>query len=518
MNRFIALTRLFQQEKEGLIRQNALSDYFKQLHSEDILWAIALLSGKKLLRKIPSGKLLEIANELPDLPEWLIGECVSITGDATETLSLLIIPTDPAQINMKECITALIGAFEAKGKEQLDLLHDLWAKLPDSGIAIVNQIVTSRFPYTFTSSELSKAIAKAFDLDPCFTTFQLSQSWSPVSDSFEDLFYRNYSKELLVRPYPFNSPTILSENAPFDFSHGWTAGLWWSEPQLQMIKRGELVLIWSESGELMNDSFPSLVKTCRKFGNDFVVTGQMIQKGLLQELTMDSSDKLRKERTVSPGPVFIANDLLEFNGENIFQNPFEIRQRKLADLMKSDSDTHPELTMNEMVIINNSDDLDHRLQLARELKSTGVYIREIKSGGYGESTGFLVPVRKFLFSGVLIYMQETNVHSVEKQLELSIAAAHDGSVLPVTKVMLSVKDQPDLFQLIRKFVAGNTIEKFGPVRKVLPQLVFEISFETIHVSKRHKSGVAIHNPRIVRMEPDKLASDIHRLEDLKQLL
>lgn len=467
---------------------------------------------------MPSGKLLEIAKELPDLQEWLIDECVSISGDATETLSLLLFPTDPVQISVKDCITTLIRAVEAKGRVQLDILQDLWSKLPDSGIAIVNQVLTNRFPFQLSTHELSKAIANAFGLDPFFTLYQLSQDWSPDSDWFEGLFYHDDSKERFVRPYMFTSPKLLSGSSVVDFSREWVASLWLPEPQLQLIKRGELVLIWTENGELVNDKFPSLMKSCRKMANDFVMTGQIMQKELVQELSMDASDKQRKERTVSPVPLFIANDILEWNGEDITQYPFEIRQSKLADLMKSHADQHPEMTMNDMVLIHNSDDFDHRLQLARELKCRGVYIRETTSLGYRESTGFLVPAGKFLFSGVLIYVQETIVQSVEKHLELSIGAAHDGSVLPVTKVLIGVKEQPDLFQLIRQFVAGNTVEKFGPVRKVHPKLVFEISFETIRISNRHKSGIVLHNPQIVRIEPDKLASDIHRLEELKRLL
>jgi DNA ligase-1 len=518
MNRFIDLIRLFQQEKDGLIRLDALTKYFAELNPQDFLWVIALLSGKKLFRKIPSGKLLEIAKELPDLPAWLMDECISVTGDSTEVLSLLLVPSESSQFTVGECITTLIQAVEAKGRDQLDMLEKLWSKLPHSGIAIMNQGLTNRYPYRFPHHELSTAISSALGLDPFFTTYQLCQDWSPVSDSFEDLFYWDDSKERLVRPYPFYSPTILSGTSQVDFSREWLASYWMAEPQYQLIKRGEVVLIWSENGELMNHSFPSLVKSCRKIAIDFVVTGQVIKKELVLELTSASQEKQRNKRTESPSLVFVANDLLEWNGKNLTQLPFETRQSKLVDFMKSNSVQLPELTINDPVVINNSDDLNHHFRVARELKCTGLLMRENAGGAYGESSVFLVPVGKYLFSGVLIYVQETILQSVERNLELSIGVAHNDSILPVAKVMLSIKQQPDLFVLIRKFVAGNTIEKFGPVRKVNPQLVFEISFETIHHSNRHKAGIILQNPQMHRMLPDKLASDITKLEELKQLL
>ena len=515
MNRLIALTCIFQQEKDGLIRLNAISHYFKHLHSQDILWAISLFSGKMLFRKIPSARLLDEAKKIPDLPDWLMDECLSVVGDAIETLSLLLIPSETPHFTLKECITTIIAAVEAKGQDQLEILQDLWTKLSEPGIAIANQILTSRFPYIFSSHELGQAISKAFDLDPYFTTFQLSQKWSPFSDSVEDLFFRDISKERLVRPYPFFSPTIFLESSQVDYKVEWVASLWFPGPQIQLIKRGELVVIWNESGELMNGTFSSLVKSCKKMEVDFVVTGQIMMREIGQVL---SPDKKRKERTVSPTPVFMANDLLEWNGENITPYSFQIRLRKLVDFMKSTSDRNPDWTLNDVVAIHNSGDLDQRLLLARELKCKGIYIRECSSGAYGESSVFLVPAGKFVFSGVLIYVQETIVQSVEKQLELSIAVAHEDSVLPFTKVRLGAREHPDLFQLIRHFVARNTVEKFGPVRKVHPLLVFEISFETIRLSNRHKSGIVLQNPKILRMEPDKLASDINRLEELKQLL
>lgn len=291
-----------------------------------------------------------------------------------------------------------------------------------------------------------------------------------------------------------------------------------AEPQYQLIKRGEVVLVWSEKGELMNATFPDLVKFCRKMAIDFVVTGQVIEKKRIQEFSSEPMEKQRKKRTESPSPLYIANDVLEWKGENMTQFPFETRQSKLVDLMKSNSFEYPELTISDPVVLKNSDDLNHHMRVARELKCTGLLIRENSGGAHGKASVFLVPSRKYFFSGVLIYVQETILRSVERNLELSIAVAHDDSVLPVAKVMLSIKEQPVLFAVIRKFVGGNTIEKFGPVRKVNPQLVFEISFETIHQSNRHKSGIILQNPQIHRMEPDKLASDISKLEELKQLL
>lgn len=518
MIRFIALTRLFQQEKDDLIRQSALCKFFAELDRQDFLWVIALLSGKKIFRRIPSGKLLEIAKVLPDLPDWLIDECVSITGDSTEALSLLLIPYETAQFSIKECIIQLIQAVEAKGQGQLEILQDLWSKLPLAGIALVNQVLTNRYPHLFSKHELSKGIANAFGLDTSFITYQLSQDWSPVSDSFEDLFYQDDSKERLVRPYPFYPPTILSGSSQVDVSREWLSSYWLPEPHCQLIKRGEVVLIWSESGELMNDTFPDLVKSCRKMTIDFVVTGQIMQKKLVEELSAVPHDKKRKERTELFVSVFLANDLLELYGEIITQFPFKARQSKLVDFIKSNPDQRSVLTINDIVVIDNYNDLNNHLKQASELKCTGLLIRGKSEGQYEESSGFVVPSGRFLFSGVLVYVQETILQSVERHLELSIAVAHIGSVLPVTKVMLSIKEEPDLFQFIRQFVAGNTVEKFGPVRKVNPQLVFEISFETIRQSNRHKSGVILQNPLIHRIEPDKLASDIFKLEELKQLL
>ena len=518
MNRFIDLIRLLQQEKDGLIRLNALTHYFTDLNPRDFLWSIALLSGKKLFRKIPSGKLLEIAKELPHLPEWLIDECISVTGDSAEGLSLLLFPSESSQITLHEFMEQLSLAVVAKGRDQLDMLENLWRKLPHSGIAIMNQVLINRFPYRIPNHELSTAISSALGLDPFFTTYQLCQDWSPVSDSFEDLFYRDDSKERLVRPYPFYPPIILSGTSQVDFSREWLASYWMAEPQYQLIKRGEVILVWSEKGELMNAAFPDLVKACRNMAIDFVVTGHVLEKERMPELPSEPPEIHRKKRTASPSLVYIANDILEWKGENITQYPFETRQSKLVDFVKSNSVQFPELTINEPVVISNSDDLNHHFRVARELKCTGLLMREIAGGAYGQSSVFLFPAGKYLFSGVLIYVQETILQSVERNLELSIGVAHNDSILPVAKVMLSIKEQPDLFVVIRKFVAVNTIEKFGPVRKVNPQLVFEISFETIHHSNRHKAGIILQNPQMHRMLPDKLASDITKLEELKQLL
>jgi DNA ligase 1 len=518
MNRFIALTHFLDQEKDELIRLKALTNYLAEFDTKDSLWSVSLLTGKFFFRKIHTRKLFEIAKEILDFPEWLLDECISVTRDSTEALSLLLIPSGPGRLSVEECITKLILAVEAKGQNQRNILHDLWSKLPGTGIKMVNQILTNRFPHRFPHHVLGKAISAALDLDPYFVTFKLSQDWSPFSGTFEELFRRNELKECLYRPYPVYPPARLSSPSQVDLSREWISCFWLPEPQYQLIKRGELEMIWSENGELMNNIFPSLLKSFRKLGVDFVVTGQIILKENVLVPPFDSSDKQPKKRTVSPAPVFMANDLLEWNGENITSYPFEIRQNKLAEMIKSNSDEHPDWTLNDMMLIGNASDLESRLSMSGELKCSGLLIREKSGGLYGESSGFIVPSGKFLFSGALIYVQEMILQSVERHLELSIAVDLDGSILPVAKVKVGAKDQPVMFQFVRQFAAINTTEKFGPVRKVNPRLVFEISFEAIRVSNRHKSGIVLQNPRILRLEPDKLTSEIHKLEDLKQLL
>jgi len=520
MNRFIALTQFLQQERDSLVRQNELSLYFSNLDHGDFLWALALFSGKKLFKRIPSSKLLASARDFFDFPDWLIEECITVTGDPAEALSKLLAPSEPdlETLSLRDCLTTVIQAVEEESAIRLGILHHLWNKLPEAGIGIINQVITDRFPHRFSDHELGKAIANAFGVDSHFIQYNLSQNWSHYSNTLEDLVYKDESQERLLRPCPFHPLSVLPNVSHVDFTKEWVACLWQSQPQIQLIRRGEVVSVWDENGELLNNDFPSLVKACRKMPSGSVVSGQIWQKDLALAVMAGSTTNQEIERNASPGPLFVAHDVLEWDGLDISRAPLETRLGYLAEWLNANSLLNPKWALNGLSTIGSPSELENYLLFAREMKCPGLLIRELRSGSSGSCSGFLVPAGKFVFSGLLIYAQETTVQSVERQLELSFGAAHEGSVLSVTKVQLRKKEQPDLFQIIKQFVAGNTIERFGPVRKLKPMLVFEISFESIRNSNRHKSGFVLLNPQIVRMEPDKLASEIHQLEELKRLL
>ena len=526
----------------------ALVDHFREADPEDAAWALTLLLGKRRRRLITGRRLREILRDRGGLSDWLIDDCHGQVGDSAETITLLwpavmqnLAPVEAAlpQIStdrplhwwMETLLPAISGLPD---EDQSDAMLALWQAVPIEQHFMVNKLLTGGFRVGVSTGLISRAVAQAFALDENLVVQRLMGGFEPSALRFQQLTAPEDAEERRSSstPYPFFlasplDPDRLHETTPGDWQVEWK----WDGIRGQLIRRGSGIYLWSRGEELVNDSFPELVEIGSALPNGSVLDGEVIcwRNGETTPLGFDQLQRRLGRKTVGATlrrecPMrFIAYDLLECGGEDIRDRPLEEREKMLRELL--DGIEHPEgwrLQQSHNWVLSNWAELEQQRNQAREQHAEGLMLKNRFSpylSGRKRGHWWKYKLEPMTLDAVLLYAQAGSgrranlftdytfgLWTDEKQPQLvSFAKAYSG--LNDTEIL-------ELDRWIRR----NTLQRFGPARSVKTDLVFEIGFEGIHPSKRHKSGIAVRFPRILRWRRDKPAAEADRLASARQLM
>ena len=526
----------------------ALVDHFREADPEDAAWALTLLLGKRRRRLITGRRLREILRDRGGLSDWLIDDCHGQVGDSAETITLLwpavmqnLAPVEAAlpQIStdrplhwwMETLLPAISGLPD---EDQSDAMLALWQTVPIEQHFMVNKLLTGGFRVGVSTGLISRAVAQAFALDENLVVQRLMGGFEPSALRFQQLTAPEDAEERRSSstPYPFFlasplDPDRLHETTPGDWQVEWK----WDGIRGQLIRRGSGIYLWSRGEELVNDSFPELVEIGSALPNGSVLDGEVIcwRNGETTPLGFDQLQRRLGRKTVGATlrrecPMrFIAYDLLECGGEDIRDRPLEEREKMLSELL--DGIEHPEgwrLQQSHNWVLSNWAELEQQRNQAREQHAEGLMLKNRFSpylSGRKRGHWWKYKLEPMTLDAVLLYAQAGSgrranlftdytfgLWTDEKQPQLvSFAKAYSG--LNDTEIL-------ELDRWIRR----NTLQRFGPARSVKTDLVFEIGFEGIHPSKRHKSGIAVRFPRILRWRRDKPAAEADRLASARQLM
>jgi DNA ligase-1 len=214
---------------------------------------------------------------------------------------------------------------------------------------------------------------------------------------------------------------------------------------------------------------------------------------------------------------FFAYDILEFEGEDIREWPLEKRRSLLENIVtKLD---HPVLLLSPVINFSSWEQLAAIRESSRDMGSEGLMLKR-KSSTYqvGRKVGdwWKWKIDPLVIDAVMIYAQKGHGRRSNLYTDYTFAVKDGDKLVSFAKAYSGLTDKE--FAEVDSFVKKNSLEKFGPVRTVKPELVFEIAFEGIAASNRHKSGVALRFPRINRWRKDKKPEEVNTLEDLKKML
>ncbi len=528
MKRFATLFTELDQTTKTNTKVEALAQYFRESGPDDKLWTVAILSHRRPKRTVNTTLLRHWAAEMAGIPLWLFEESYPIVGDLAETIAL-VLPKEEERNEQPlsfwiEYIKNL-GDLEEDGKKKQVLAA--WEQMDTTERFLFNKLITGGFRIGVSQKLMTRALSKATGIDENTLAHRIMGDWTPDTTTFEKLILTEDPLEDVSKPYPFYLAYALEKTPEEELGDPteWQAERKWDGIRGQLIVRQGELFVWSRGEELVTDRFPEYGPFADLLPDGTVLDGEILPFKDGQPLPFQSLQTRIGRKKVTKGvmekaPVILmAYDLLEWEGQDIRERPMAERRQLLENLVEN-YPTGGMLLLSPTVTIDNWDQLEQERQNSRQYLSEGLMLKRKASpyqSGRKKGDWWKWKVDPLLIDAVMIYAQSGHGRRANLFTDFTFAVWKDDETLvPFTKAYSGLTDKE--FNEITAWVRKNTIERFGPVRSVKPTWVFEIAFEGIQASSRHKSGVALRFPRISRWRKDKPPQEANTLEDLKGML
>lgn len=503
----------------------AIIDYLGRAPEKDRLWFMALFIGKRPKRSVNTNLMKDWALEITGLPYWLFVESYSSVGDLGETLSLILpSPTHEIEKPLSEWMSEIIALREKTEAEKKEYILSAWNGLDYTERLIFNKLIGGSFRIGVSSKMLINALAKFSGEDPSTLTHSIMGNWTPQEADFSELISGKTVNPDNSKPYPFCLAYPLEkETEDLGDPQDWIVEYKWDGIRGQLIRRNDEIFIWSRGEELVTPQFPEMVAALESMKGNFVLDGEILAVKNGEVLNFNELQKRLNRKTITkkmleeiPVHVF-AYDLLELEGEDLREKPLAERRELLEQLLEDHP--HPNLRLSEKVSFSEWHELDSIRSAARDINSEGLMLKQKNSvyhTGRKKGDWWKWKIDPLTIDAVLIYAQKGSGRRSSYYTDYTFAVKDGDKLVTIAKAYSGLTDKE--IMEVSKFVNKNAVEKFGPVRTVKAELVFEIAFEGIGFSSRHKSGVAVRFPRILRWRRDKTVDDIDSLEDIKKLI
>ena len=513
----------------------ALSEYFSIANDKDKVWVIAIFSGRRPKRAVNSTQLWTWCNELAKLPDWLFEECYHAVGDLGETIALLLPETTIADArpngssgrashSLHYYLETLISIEKEDESVRKEFILRSWQTMTQAERFVFNKLITGNFRIGVSQNTMVNALSKTSKLESSIIAHRISGNWDPVTTNFSDLLSELAVTTDYSKPYPFYlAYAIEDEVNTLGEPNEWQAEWKWDGIRGQIIKRNHELFVWSRGEELMTEKFPEYHALKNHLPNGVVLDGEIIpsENGkplpfALLQTRIGRKNVTKKQLTEAP-ITFFAYDLLEYEGNDIRETLLVERRTLLEKIVKEIN--HPALLLSPVISFTTWAELTALRGQSRNLGSEGIMLKRkdsIYQVGRKRGDWWKWKIDPLVIDAVMIYAQKGHGRRSSLYTDYTFAVKDGDKLVGFTKAYSGLTDKE--FAQVDNFVKRNSLEKFGPVRTVKPELVFEIAFEGIAASNRHKSGVALRFPRINRWRKDKTANEINTLDDLKKML
>ncbi|MEP6929193.1 MAG: ATP-dependent DNA ligase, partial [Flavobacterium sp.] len=529
---FAELIKTLDSSNKTSVKVDALTNYFRNASDEDKVWTIAILSHRRPPRPVNTTLLRLWANELAAIPLWLFEESYHIVGDLAETIALVIPTTkEHSDRSLTEFLQEIIALKKKTDVEKKEYLQTNWLALNYYERFVFTKLITGSFRIGVSQKLMTRALSKAENIDEDALAYKLMGDWNPNKITFQELILDEKSSDYLSKPYPFYlAYPVEGEPSSLGNAEEWSAEHKWDGIRSQTIIRENEIYVWSRGEELVTDKYPEFASFIGIIPDGTVIDGEILpfvdnEIGTFNDLQTRIGRKTVSQAILKKAPVIIkAYDLLEWEGQDIRNRPFEERRILLEKLYEDIKHTDIPLQLSERVKFSTWEELTAERMRSREMKSEGLMLKRKDSPylvGRKKGDWWKWKIEPLVIDAVLTYAMRGHGRRSNLFTDYTFALWQqnendDRELVTFAKAYSGLTDAE--FRMVDDWIKKNTLERFGPVRSVTPQLVFEIGFEGIALSKRHKSGIATRFPRILRWRHDKKIEEANSIEDLKSMI
>lgn len=525
MRHFAELINALETTNKTNAKIDAIIDYLERAPDKDKVWFIALFTGKRPKRNVNTNYMKEWALEITQLPYWLFQESYSSVGDLGETLSLILPPPqEKIERTLSEWMNDIVNLKSKIDTEKKEFVLQSWNGLDYTERLIFNKLIGGSFRIGVSDKTLINALTRFSGQESSALMHSLMGKWLPDEVSFKELIDAENINPDNSKPYPFCLAYPL-EKEPEELGNPdeWLVEYKWDGIRGQIIRRNDEVFIWSRGEELVTEQFPEIREVVQAMKGNFVLDGEILavkdDKVLnFNELQKRLNRKTLTKKMLSEIPIEVfAYDLLELEDNDLREKPLSARRALLEELLLNENPQN--ISISKSLDFEKWEELNTLRENSREVNSEGLMLKQKNSpyhSGRKKGDWWKWKINPFTIDAVLIYAQKGSGRRSAYYTDYTFAVKNGDALVTIAKAYSGLTDKE--IMEVSRFVTKNAIEKFGPVRTVKAELVFEIAFEGIGFSNRHKSGVALRFPRIVRWRKDKTVDEIDTLEEIKKLI
>lgn len=560
MRQFAQLIKTLDGTNKTNVKVQALSNYFLEATDKDKVWTIAILSHRRPPRPVNTTLLRTWAAELSNIPAWLFEESYHIVGDLAETIALVVPSSEKG--SKKSLTTFLQEMIALKPKseaEKKEYLFQNWSVLNYYERFVFTKLITGGFRIGVSQKLMTRALSKATGIEEDILAYKLMGNWDPNRISFHDLVLEEKESDYLSKPYPFYLAYAVEEDvSDLGDVNQWSVEHKWDGIRCQVILRNDELFVWSRGEELVTDKYPEFEAFVGVIPNGTVLDGELLpypkgEIGTFKDLQTRIGRKNISRSLLEKIPVKLkVYDILEWKGKDI-RNKNYLERRKILESVISTTLNHQDterwslsarlpdgqevemsrsnssgnelpLLLSERMQFDSWDEVAKEREKSREKRSEGLMLKRNESTyqvGRKKGDWWKWKVDPLTIDAVLTYAMRGHGRRSNLFTDYTFALwdeneEGDKELVTFAKAYSGLTDKE--FRQVDAWIKKNTLARFGPVRSVTPQHVFEIAFEGIAPSKRHKSGVATRFPRILRWRKDKKIEEANSLDELKGLI
>jgi DNA ligase-1 len=526
MKRFAALFEAIDASTSTKAKTAALSEYFANAQPVDAAWAAWFLTGHRPRQAVPTRRMVAWASGMAGLPLWLFEESYHAVGDLAETISLILPPAAresdaPLHVWVEERLLPLRGL--AEGEQRAQLAAD-WVELGGTQRFLFNKMITGEFRVGVSALLAVRSIAQAFGIDQKQVAHRLAGEWTPSEAFWRQVIDAASVETDAARPYPFflahpleGGPEALGDRDE------WLAEWKWDGIRAQLIHRQAVTTLWSRGDEPIAGQFPEIMADAQRLPH-CVLDGEILawKDGRVMPFAALQKRLGRKDpgkKILADSPViFLAFDLLEIAGNDSRRLPLAERRARLRDLVLG---VPGEMRFHVSTELRapSWETLGEARAQSRSHGTEGLMLKRLDSDyGVGRPRGvwWKWKIEPYTLDAVLIYAQPGHGKRASLFTDYTFGLWRGEELVPFAKAYSGLSDEE--IREVDAFIRRNTIERFGPVRVVKPELVFELGFEGIQRSTRHKSGIAVRFPRMLRMRKDKAIAEADTVDAALRLI